>query len=270
MKSIISMLTVAGLTGGLLLTQVGCADSGQEAVAANPALAAPVPEGMVRGTVLETMDSGGYTYVFVETDQDKRWIAARQSAVKVGDVVQTQQGMPMSDFKSQTLNREFDVVYFVDGLQNLSASSMPAGQPGGAMPEGHPDTGMPPGHPSVGGPDVNGAEVAEAAEITVTELTPGQDIAYVHANKDALAGQQLSLRGKVVKYNDGIMGMNWIHIQDGSGDAAEGSNDLTVTSQDATAVGDTVVVTGTVILDKDFGAGYSFPVMMEDASLTTE
>ena len=264
------MLTVAGLTGGLLLTQVGCADSGQEAVAANPALAAPVPEGMVRGTVLETMDSGGYTYVFVETDQDKRWIAARQSAVKVGDVVQTQQGMPMSDFKSQTLNREFDVVYFVDGLQNLSASSMPAGQPGGAMPEGHPDTAMPPGHPNVADSGVNGAEAAETAEITVAQLTPGQDIAYVHANRESLAGETISLRGKVVKYNDGIMGRNWVHLQDGSGDPADGSNDLTITTQDATAVGDTVVVTGTVILDKDFGAGYSFPVMMEEAKISAE
>jgi hypothetical protein len=264
------MLTVAGLTGGLLLTQVGCADSGQEAVADNPALAAPVPEGMVRGTVLETMDSGGYTYVFVETDQDKRWIAARQSAVKVGDVVQAQQGMPMTNFKSQTLSREFDVVYFVDGLQNLSASSMPAGQPGGAMPEGHPDTGMPPGHPSVGGPDVNGAEAAQTAEFTVAELTPGQDIAYVHANRADLAGQEVSLRGKVVKYNDGIMGRNWIHIQDGSGDAAEGSNDLTVTTDDAAAVGETIVVTGTITVDKDFGAGYNFPVIMEEATVAAE
>ena len=59
----------------------------------NPALAAPVPEGMVRGTVLETMDSGGYTYVLVDTDQDQRWAAAQQTAVSVGDVVQMGAGM---------------------------------------------------------------------------------------------------------------------------------------------------------------------------------
>jgi hypothetical protein len=74
----------------------------------------------------------------------------------------------------------------------------------------------------------------------------------------------------VVKYNDGILGWNFIHIQDGSGDAADGSNDLTVTSHDATAVGETVVLTGTIILNKDFGAGYSFPVLMEGASITKE
>jgi len=109
-----------------------------------------------------------------------------------------------------------------------------------------------------------------AADVQVAELEAGQNIAYVYGNKDALADQQISLRGKVVKYNEGILGWNFIHIQDGSGDAADGSNDLTVTSKATTAVGETVVLTGTIILNKDFGAGYSFPVLMEDANLTTE
>lgn len=270
MKSIATMLTVIGLTAGLLLAQAGCAESGPDSAIDNPALNLPVPDGMVRGKVLETMDSGGYTYVLVETDQDPRWIATRQTAVAVGEVVQAPQGMAMSDFTSKTLNRSFDVIYFVDALVNLSATSTPAQHPGGAMPETAAAGGMPPGHPSVADPGLNGADAEKPAEIQVAALEPGQDIAFVYANKDSLSGQQISLRGEVVKYNGDIMGRNWIHLRDGSGDAAEGSNDLTVTSQDAAAVGDTVVVTGTVILDKDFGAGYSFPVMMEDASLAAE
>jgi hypothetical protein len=106
--------------------------------------------------------------------------------------------------------------------------------------------------------------------VSVPELEAGQNIAWVYANRDSLAGQSISLRGKVVKYNSNILGWNFLHIQDGSGDAADGSNDLTVTSKSATAVGDTVVVTGTIVLDKDFSAGYLFPVLMEDASLTSE
>jgi hypothetical protein len=51
---------------------------------------------------------------------------------------------------------------------------------------------------------------------------------------------------------------------------ADRNNDLTVTSKHTAAVGDTVVLTGTIILDKDFGAGYSFPVLLEDASITNE
>ena len=98
----------------------------------------------------------------------------------------------------------------------------------------------------------------------------GYDIAYVYANKDELAGQAISLRGKVVKYNEGILGRNFIHIQDGSGDAEDGSNDLTVTSEDATAAGETIVVTGTIVLNRDFGAGYSYALLMEDAAISTD
>jgi hypothetical protein len=259
LKSILSKLAIAGLTVGLLLTQAGCTESAQEPVADNPALASPVPEGAVRGTVLETMDSGGYTYVLMEMGEEERWVAAQQVAVAVGDVVQSNQGMAMPDFESKSLNRTFDVVYFVDRLKILSARTM------APMPEGHPALPLPEGHPMMDGE--GGEQVADAE---VPELEPGQNIAWVYANKDSLAGQSISLRGTVVKYNDGILGRNFIHIQDGSGDAADSSYDLTVTSNDTTAVGETVVVTGTIILDKDFGAGYSFPVLVEDASITKE
>ena len=256
MRSINSTLVVTAITAGLLLTQIGCTESGQDPATDNPALAAPVPEGMVRGTVLETMNGGGYTYVFIETDDDKRWLAVPQAAVLVGDVVQAGQGMPMSNFESKTLKRSFDLVYFAGGLQNLTTA---------VILTDHPDVELPAGHPST-----DTTAETPAADIKVAELTPGQDIAYVYANKDSLAGQQISLRGKVVKYNDGILGTNFIHIQDGSGDVADGSNDLIVTSTTETAVGETIVLTGTIVLDKDFGAGYTFPVLMDDATITKE
>ena len=246
-KSFVSLLTIAVLATSLLLA--GCSNSADEPVADNPALATPVPAGMVRGTVLETMNSGGYTYAFIDTAQDRRWVAARETAVQLGDVVQTAHGMPMQGFTSNTLNRTFDVVYFVDSLQNLSA-------PAGAHPVAQ-ATQMPTGKTA-------------ALDVTVEALEPGEDIAYIYANKEDLAGQQVSLRGKVVKYNANILGWNFIHIQDGSGDAAAGTNDLTVTSTAETAIGDTVVVAGTIVLDKDFDAGYKFPVLMEDATLTVE
>lgn len=265
MKNYVALPTAMVVTLGLFLVTAGCDMSEETAVADNPALATPVPEGMVRGTVLETMDAGGYTYVLVDTDQDQRWAAAQQTAVSVGDVVQMGAGMPMAGFTSKTLNRSFDVLYFIDGLQNLSAPAAAATQGAATLPEGHPATGMPPGHPGV-----DAAGVAPAADTSVATLEPGQDIAWVYDNKASLAGQQVSLRGKVVKYNEGILGWNFIHLQDGSGDVADGSNDMTITSKATTAVGETVVVTGTVILDKDFGAGYAFPTMIEDASIATE
>jgi hypothetical protein len=250
------MLAATSLAAGLLLTQAACTDTAEPPAAENPALAAPVPAGMVRGKVLETMDAAGYTYTLIEMENENRWVASQPVKVEVGDVVQTTQGMAMTAFHSKALNRTFDTVYFVQSLQNLSSAS---------MPEGHPETALPSGHPSVAEP-----EPTQDMEIAVAQLEPGQDIAWLHANKVSLAGQQVRIRGQVVKYNDGILGQNFIHIQDGSGSRASGDNDLTITSQDESAVGETIVVSGTVVLDKDFGAGYSFPVLLEDATISQE
>ena len=250
-KSITLSLASAGLSAMLLMTQVGCSDSGQEPVVQKPAQAASLPDGMLRGTVAETMNAAGYTYVLIESEGNRTWVAAPELAVSVGDVVQTEPRMAMHEFTSKTLNRSFEVVYFVSAVDNLSASASPVARP---------DSGS------------GGAEerLDTAADIAVAEINPGQNIAYVYANKDTLVGQQVSLRGKVVKYNANIMGTNFIHIQDGSGDAANGDNDLTVTSDSETAVNEEVVVTGTIILDKDFGSGYQFPVLLENASITRE
>ena len=77
----------------------------------------------------------------------------------------------------------------------------------------------------------------------------------------------VSVRGKVVKYNEEIMGKNWLHLRDGSGAEADKTNDLLVTTKSAARPGDVVTVNGVVRLDKDFGSGYSYKVMLEDATL---
>jgi major membrane immunogen (membrane-anchored lipoprotein) len=119
-------LGLALITSGLAHFLTGCSESGDAPAGGDPALAAPVPDGMVRGKVLETMNSGGYTYVFIETDSDKRWVATTEFAVSEGDVVQASAGMPMRNFESKTLNRTFEVVYFADRVENLSGPA-PAG-----------------------------------------------------------------------------------------------------------------------------------------------
>jgi hypothetical protein len=258
-KATLSMLATTTLAAGLLFNLAACTDAAEDAAVENPALAAPVPAGMIRGTVLETMDAASYTYALLDTAEGQLWVAAQQTPVAVGDIVQASKGMPMQNFTSKSLNRTFEVVYFSGALQNLSATTLSAGQPATALPAGHPSTMAPPVDAGAVSPDLAVAAVEE-----------GKDIAWVYANKDSLAGQPVSLRGKVVKYNANILGTNWLHIQDGSGSAADRSNDLIVTSAAEVAVGDTVVITGNVVLDKDFGAGYSYPVMVENATLTVE
>jgi hypothetical protein len=98
----------------------------------------------------------------------------------------------------------------------------------------------------------------------------GMMIASVWAGRKDLSGKQITVHGVVVKYNPGILGVNWIHLQDGTGTAADGSNDITVTSTEpiAIGIGDVVVATGSVSVDKTIGEGYSYPVLVEKARLS--
>ncbi|NMG27572.1 hypothetical protein GO615_01445 [Aromatoleum evansii] len=91
-------------------------------------------------------------------------------------------------------------------------------------------------------------------------------VAAVYQEKAELSGKAIQVSGKVVKVNNGIMGRNFVHVRDGSGDQA--TNNLIVTSKDTAAVGDEVVVTGNVKLDRDFGSGYMYPLLVEDATIT--
>ena len=91
-------------------------------------------------------------------------------------------------------------------------------------------------------------------------------VAALYQEKANLGGHHVQLRGKIVKVNNAIMNRNFLHLRDGTG--KEGSNDLTITSQDTAEVGDEVIVSGTITLDKDFGAGYTYPILLEQASVS--
>lgn len=114
------------------------------------------------------------------------------------------------------------------------------------------------------------AQPGAAVDLTgIVKAEGGKTVAEIYAEKDALADQSVSFRGKVVKVNPEIMGKNWVHVQDGSG--AEGTNDLTVTTVGTLpSVGDTILVSGKLSLNKDFGMGYQYPVIVEDATVTVE
>ena len=113
------------------------------------------------------------------------------------------------------------------------------------------------------------AAMAPFAEVKVDKAVG--DNAYtvqeIFAKTKELAGKIVQVRGKVVKYNRGIMGRNWIHIQDGSGDPLQNTHDLVATSTEEAAVGDVVTVQGKLTADKDFGAGYSYTAIIEEAKI---
>jgi len=128
---------------------------------------------------------------------------------------------------------------------------------------------LPPGHPPIG--DAHGKQAtAEVGAIHVARASGagGRTIAEIWSRRSQLVGQNIAVRGQVVKATNGVLGKNWLHLRDGTGegDAA----DLTVASTDGAAIGDTVLVTGVVQIDRDLGAGYRYAVLVDDARIQTE
>ena len=232
-----------------------CAEETKTA-APTPTAAAPGDSGRISGKVVETVNAGEYTYVQVDTTSKKVWAAAPRFEVKPGDTATIAQGMPMPNYHSKVLNRDFDVVYFTDHV--VVNGKSPAARPAEAeLPKGHPPI---PGTPAMSKPvlDFSGIKKAKG----------GKTVEEIYAEKTKLSGHPVTVRGKVVKYNAAIMGKNWIHIKDGTG--SDGSNDLLLTTSADAKIGDTVLITGRVSLNKDFGANYKYAVMLEDAEVAVE
>ena len=243
-------------------------------VASSPAAASSpgAPEGSVTGKILETMDSGGYTYMKLSAGGGEVWAAVNAAKVKKGQTVTVVNAMPMDGFESKTLHRKFDRILF-GSLAEPGAPGKAAPIDSSAAQQGQ----MPPGHPDASDPkfrEMMAAQHAAAAQgpsavgdVKVPRADGGKTVAEIIAQRKALADKEVAVRGKIVKFLPGIMGRNWAHIRDGSGSADKKDNDLTVTTNDMAAVGDVVVVKGTVKIDQDFGAGYQYPVLIEQAKL---
>ncbi|WP_305042566.1 hypothetical protein [Geoalkalibacter sp.] len=265
-------LMLAGVTAAALLT--ACKDEAPKPAAAPQAMpGAGMPAGMpaghppaaqsISGTVVETMNTAGYTYVQVDTGSKLVWAAGPETQVKVGDTVVLAPGQEMHEYRSNSLDRTFDMILFVPGIMVGGESQAAAGAPGMMPGMQMPGMEMPGGHPEVGGP--------KSAEIDFTGLTPvegGQTVGQIYAQKADLSGKEVQVRGKVVRFSPQIMGKNWIHLQDGTDN--DGKGDITVTTLAMAQVGDTVVVSGVLGTDKDIAHGQVYEVIIEDAQVVVE
>jgi hypothetical protein len=211
--------------------------------AEHPVLA---PNATIAGTVTQTMDVSQYTYVEVDTGSGLLWLAGPITQVKVGDTVEMSSGIGMANFHSATLDRTFDEIRLVSAIRVRSqqeGSSESAAGSGGA-----------------------GADLQVSG---IERIEGGHTVAEVIAGKASLAGSEVAVRGKVVKMNAGIMGRNWLHLSDGTV-GPDGEREITVITEEIAAVGSTVVVRGTVATDQDFGSGYHYSVLIENAKVTAE
>jgi len=198
------------------------------------------------GKVLESMDSGGYTYVNIENAGKKTWVAVPKMNVKVGQTISFQPGAVMTNFQSKTLNRTFETIVFSGGVTGKHETES-------------------------AGTSANHTPPKVPADKTIkVEKASGSDayiVAELYEKRASLDKKSVVVRGQVVKFSPNIMGKNWIHIQDGSGDPSKGTNDILVTSQETANTGDIITVKGTLYKDKDFGSGYKYAVILEEASI---
>lgn len=194
----------------------------------------------------EIAQTSSYTYLKVTENHAERWVAVSRMDAKQGEKYYYDNALLMNNFHSKELDRDFESIYFINKVSSIPFS----------MQKKMSD--MPKGHSGNTGTKQKSAVSLKKAD---TEIT----VAQVFEKRTNFANKEIEIRGVVVKINEQVMGKNWIHIQDGS--EHNGSFDLTITSTDLPKKGDEVTFKGTIILEKDFGAGYFYDVIMEGATL---
>jgi len=200
-----------------------------------------------KAKVEEVLQTSSYTYLRMSEDEKECWIAIIKRDVEKGKPYYYEMGAEMTNFVSKELKRTFPSIIFVDKFSD---------------------------QPIVAG-KITLADSAKGKQAPIAKeglkVDPAKDgitIAELFANKDKYAGKSVKIRGEVVKFSADIMGKNWAHIQDGTNN--QGSFDLTITTKETTKLGEVVTFEGTIALKKDFGAGYLYEVIMENAKLITQ
>jgi len=223
----------------------------------------------LKGKILETMNSGGYTYMLLDTAKDQIWVATTEVKAQKGQNIELLPGMVMENFESKSLGRVFDKIIFSAG---------PAGKMSKTSGQGHGNTTMsssksnedPIAALSSGNWDQAAPETPSAPSVEKVTKADGANsytIEEIFKSGNSLNLKPVRIKGTVTKALAQIMGKNWIHLQDGTGDAKKKTHDLVITSQELPKVGEVVTMLGTLYTDKDFGSGYSYKIIVEDASI---
>jgi hypothetical protein len=205
----------------------------------------PGGAGMHNTIIQEVIQATSYTYLRVKEDKNEYWVATVKDDATVGGKYSynESEALEMNNFKSKDLDRTFPVIYFIsenagsEGMQASTAAPTTMGKP----------------------------KVEQKTNEVIPQSTGGVSIAELYKNRAQYANKKVKVKGKVVKVNPEVMDRNWVHLQDGTSDS--GNFDLTVTTLETANVGDIVEFEGTIILNKDFGAGYVYELIMESGAI---
>ena len=205
--------------------------------------------GVHRVKAKEVLQTTNYTYVRVWEDKKEYWCALNKADIEAGKTYYWLKGWESGQFHSKELDRTFSSIYFIENLSDIPVITEDV------------VTRSP-----MAGEFTSGRQIMpEKQGIHVNPVQGGITIAELFANRKAYAGKSVKIRGEVVKFSDQIMKRNWIHLQDGTKDGNH--YDLVVTTDETANTGDIIVLEGTISLDKDFGSGYFYEVIMEDAKI---
>jgi len=215
-----------------------------------------VPAEGISGKIIETMDAGNYTYIHVQGAEKTVWAATEKFAARVGDNVIVPEGMLMKNFTSPTLEKTFSEIYFVDRVFPSNGESHDHGK------EVHADVQMEDDDEDSSVDDAIQKKTARNDD-TITPPAGGITVGELHSRRKELHGQIVTVRGKVTKVSENIMGKNWIHMKDGTGEGA--TSDLTITSTGTFRPGLVFTVKGRVDSDVSMGTNYRLPLILQDA-----
>lgn len=201
------------------------------------------PEENIREVkVIEAEISGSYTYALLEDNGQEVWAAISARELEVGGIYYYSGSMEMKNFESKSLGKVFESILFIDNFFDTKPGE---------------------GEKTMASNHKKAQDVHD--NIQVDKAANGYSLAEIFEKKTALKDSEIIVKGQVVKLNEAIMNKNWIHIQDGT--EYNGLYDLTITTIEDLdfKVGDVVTFKGTLILNKDFGHGYKYDFIIEDA-----
>jgi len=201
-----------------------------------------LPQGTHEVTISEVIQTTKYTYFLVEEGDNEYWMAVTKREATKGDVIYYSNPLEMNNFVSKELGRTFPTILFVQNVSNEPIMYENAASP--LMDQTKPET-------------------VKVDNVKINPVKGGISISDLYGEKNKYEGKTVIIRGVVTRYNHMVMGKNWVHIQDGT--EYSGEFDLTVTTMDSLAVGNTVTFTGIISLNKDFGSGYFYKIIMEEA-----
>jgi hypothetical protein len=204
-------------------------------------------EGIHKVVVRAVLQTNNYTYLGVRENEDTTWLAVPKMEANPGEIYYYQGGNEMVDFKSSSLNRTFKSVWFLAGVVSENDMLKTTSSPTSSK-------------------SASGSKAEESKlDLKIEPVEGGISIGELFANPEKYSGQTVKVKGQVIKFSSSIMGKNWIHLQDGT--EFEGQFDFVATTDQIVKQGDVIVAEGKISLNKDFGYGYFYKVIMEESKI---